>query len=170
MIAITRNYSVIRILYVYLFIQHNQIIKEADTFVSAHSDLVTAGGFFLTYQAERAAAENGDISPLFLGGMEDRIHSVCAAACAMNGNSSFDMLSDHGFDLNSVKVPWWSRYFDRRMSNQLQTETDSRDPRDCADHDMQIDQAAILNERMGTLPDVYYYSVPCSYTKKSGDS
>jgi len=35
---------------------------------------------------------------------------------------------------------------------------------------MQIDQAAILNERMGTLPDVYYYSVPCSYTKKSGDS
>ncbi|MBQ6488623.1 MAG: hypothetical protein IJI75_05285, partial [Solobacterium sp.] len=46
-IAITRNYSVIRILYVYLFIQHNQIIKEADTFVSAHSDLVTAGGLFL---------------------------------------------------------------------------------------------------------------------------
>ena len=47
MIAITRNYSVIRILYVYLFIQHNQIIKQADTFVSAHSDLVTAGGLFL---------------------------------------------------------------------------------------------------------------------------
>ncbi|MCR4951908.1 MAG: hypothetical protein K6A40_11355 [Solobacterium sp.] len=35
---------------------------------------------------------------------------------------------------------------------------------------MQIDQARLLNERMGTLPDVYYYSVPCSYTKKSGDN
>ena len=39
--AITGDYAIIRILYVYLFIQHNQIIKEADTFVSAHSDLVT---------------------------------------------------------------------------------------------------------------------------------
>ena len=47
--------------------------------------------------------------------------------------------------------------------------TDGRDSSDSADYDMQIDQALLLNEKMGTLPDVYYYSVPCSYTKKKGD-
>ena len=31
------------------------------------------------------------------------------------------------------------------------------------------DQALRLNERMGTLPDVYYFSVPCSFTKRIGD-
>ena len=120
-------------------------------------------------EAERTAGNIDDISPLFMGGMEHRIHSVTAVACAMNGNSSFDMLNDPGFDLNSVKVPWWSRYFGKRMSSQLQTGTDGRDSRDCGDHDMQIDQALLLNERMCTLPDVYYYSVPCSYTKKKCD-
>jgi hypothetical protein len=65
-----------------------------------------------------------------------------------------------------VKVPWWSRYFGKRMTNKLQEETDGRDFRDCGDYDMQIDQALLLNQRMGTLPDVYYFSVPCSFTKK----
>ena len=119
-------------------------------------------------EKERAASDN-DLSPLFAGGMENRIHSIAAVACALNGNSSFAMLADPDFDLNSVKVPWWSRYFGKRMSNTLQTETDGRDPRDCGDYDMQIDQASVLNKRMGTLPHVYYYSVPCSFTKKSGN-
>lgn len=120
-------------------------------------------------EEERKAAGDGDVSPLFIGGMENRIHSVAAVTCALNGNSSFDMLSDPDFDLKAVKVPWWSRYFGRRMTNRLQTETDGRDSRDCADYDMQIDQALLLNSRMGTLPGVYYYSVPCSYTKKKND-
>lgn len=120
-------------------------------------------------EEERAAAKDGDISPLFLGGMEHRIHSVAAVACALNGNSAFDMLADPDFDLKSVKVPWWSRYFGKRMSDSLQTETDGRDIRDSGDYDMQIDRALVLNGRMAALPDVYYYSVPCSCTKKSGD-
>ena len=118
---------------------------------------------------ERAAAEEEDLSPLFRGGMAGRIHAVVAAAAALNGNSSFDMLSDPDFDLKSVKVPWWSRFFGKRMSSKLQTETDGRDSRDCADYDMQIDQALVLNQRMATLPDVYYFSVPCAFTKKRGD-
>ncbi len=59
----------------------------------------------------------------------------------------------------------WSRYFGKRMSDKIQMQTDGRDFRDCGDYDMQIDQALLLNERMGTLPDVYYYSVPCSFKK-----
>ena len=118
---------------------------------------------------ERAAAGEDDLSPLFRGGMEGRIHAVVAAASALNGNSVFEMLADPDFDLKSVKVPWWSRYFGKRMSNKLQEETNGRDFRDCGDYDMQIDQALLLNQKMGTLPDVYYFSVPCAFTKKRGD-
>ena len=120
-------------------------------------------------EEERAVSKAGDLSPLFRGGMEHKIHSVVAAACALNGNSAFDMLTDPAFDLKAVKVPWWSRYFGRRMSDKLQTETDGRDSRDCGDYDMQIDQALLLNKKLGMLPHVYYYSVPCSFTDKSGD-
>lgn len=120
-------------------------------------------------EEERAAAKDDDLSPLFTGGKEHKIHSVAAVTCALNGNCSFDMLNDPDFDLNGVKVPWWSRFFGKRMTDRLQSETDGRDAKDSADYDMQIDQARLLNEKMGTLPHVYYYSVPCSYTEKRGD-
>ena len=119
---------------------------------------------------ERAAAGEDDLSPLFRGGMEDRIHAVAALASALNGNSVFDMLADPDFDLKSVKVPWWSRRFGKMMSDNLQVPTDGRDARDCGDYDMQIDQALLLNRRMSTLPNVYYFSVPCAFTRKRGDS
>ena len=121
-------------------------------------------------EEERAAAGEDDLSPLFRGGMEDRIHAVAALASALNGNSVFDMLADPDFDLKSVKVPWWSRRFGKMMSDNLQVPTDGRDARDCGDYDMQIDQARLLNRRMGTLPNVYYFSVPCAFTRKRGDS
>ena len=119
---------------------------------------------------ERAAAGEDDLSPLFRGGMEERIHAVAALASALNGNSVFDMLADPDFDLKSVKVPWWSRRFGKMMSDNLQVPTDGRDARDCGDYDMQIDQALLLNRRMSTLPNVYYFSVPCAFTRKRGDS
>ena len=121
-------------------------------------------------EEERAAAGEDDLSPLFRGGMEDRIHAVAALASALNGNSVFDMLADPDFDLKSVKVPWWSRRFGKMMSDNLQVPTDGRDARDCGDYDMQIDQARLLNRRMSTLPNVYYFSVPCAFTRKRGDS
>ena len=39
---------------------------------------------------EERAAGSDDLSPLFMGGMEHRIHSVAAVTCALNGNCSFD--------------------------------------------------------------------------------
>ena len=101
-------------------------------------------------EEEREATRQGDISPLFLGHMGHRIHAVVAVATALNGNSVFDMLADPSFDLKSVKVPWWSRYFGKRMSDSLQTNHDGWDLKDCADYDMQIDQALLLNQRMHT--------------------
>ncbi len=50
-------------------------------------------------EEERAAAKEEDLSPLFMGGMEQRIHSIVALNCALNGNSAFDMLADPVQDL-----------------------------------------------------------------------
>lgn len=120
-------------------------------------------------EEEKQSTEENDLSPLFKGGMGHRIHAVVAIASALNGNSVFDMLADPDFCPESVKVPWWSRYFGKKMSNRLQMSADGRIFKDSGDYDMQIDQALILNERMGTLPNVFYYSVPCSLAKKNGD-
>ncbi|MBQ1506680.1 MAG: hypothetical protein IIZ48_07945, partial [Erysipelotrichales bacterium] len=44
---------------------------------------------------------------------------------------------------------------------------DYRDPKDYADYDMHVDRAQEINERIQTLPEVYYFSVPCSKTALS---
>ena len=119
-------------------------------------------------EEERSGTEENGISPLFMGGMGHRIQAVVAVAAALNGNSVFNMLDDPAFDLKSVKIPWWSRPFGRIMSNTLQSQSDGRDPRDCGDYDMQIDQMLLMNQRLSTLPDVCYISVPCSFTKEDG--
>ena len=119
-------------------------------------------------EAERAANEE-DISPLFLGGRQERIHSVVCIAAAMNGNSTFDMTSDPEFDPDAVPVPFWTRLFEKRMAKALAKENAGINPQDSADYDMQIDHARSLNQRMKALPFVFYFSVPCCYTVKQGD-
>ena len=118
-------------------------------------------------ETERAAAGKADISPLFAGGMGQRVAAIVCMAAVMNGNPVFDMLEDPTFDPDAVKVPWWSRPLGRMMSRRLQGTGDAN-PLDCANHDMRIDQAPLLNRRMGTLPHVLYFSVPCSLTRKEG--
>lgn len=55
------------------------------------------------------------------------------------------------------------------MSKGTKAKTDGRDERDYAGYDMQIDHALALNQRIRTLPHVYYFSVPCSYTYRQKD-
>jgi triacylglycerol lipase len=121
-------------------------------------------------EEERAYTERNDISRLFLGGLGYQVRAVVAVASALNGNAVFEMLADTGYDPGKVRVPWWSRLFGKMMSNQLQEGIDGRDLRDCGDYDMQIDQAFLMNERLGTLPDVFYFSVPCCFTRRKGNS
>lgn len=106
----------------------------------------------------------GADSPLFLGGMENRIHSIVTLASPMNGTTAYDLFSDPAFSPNSVAVPWWSRSMARLLSMRTKPERDNRDERDYADFDMRIDNALAMNRRIETLPRVYYFSVPCSYT------
>ncbi len=114
-------------------------------------------------------ASGGYLSPFFAGGMEDRIHSIVTLAAPTNGTTAYDLFTDPDFDPESVRVPWWSPILARMMSMGTAPKKDGRDERDYAGYDMQIDHALELNRRISTLPNVYYYSVPCSFTRRGKD-
>lgn len=116
--------------------------------------------------AERKA---GADCPFFQGGMEKRIHSIVTLASPMNGTTAYDLFSDLAFDPAGVKVPWWSKGLARIMSLGTKPTQDGRDAHDYAGFDMHIDNALALNRRITTLPHVYYYSVPCSFTDQQKD-
>ncbi len=105
-----------------------------------------------------------DASPFFLGGMGDRIRAIVTLASPMNGTTAYDMFDDPAFDPTSVKVPWWSNVFANFMSTGIKAKADGRDPSDCAAFDMHIDNALAMNSRISTLPHVYYFSVPFSFS------
>ena len=113
---------------------------------------------------EQAAC--GDVSPLFAGGMQERIHGIVTLASPMNGTTAYDLFLDPSFDPGKVAVPWWSKGLARMMSFGTKPRTDQRDSKDYADYDMHIDHALEMNARISTLPSVYYFSVPCSAVRR----
>ncbi len=110
-----------------------------------------------------------ELSPLFRGGMGERVHSIVTLASPMNGTTAYDLFLDPDFDPKSVKVPWWSNVLARMMSAGTKEKADGRDERDNANYDMHLDRAAEINERISTLEHVFYFSVPCSASKKQPD-
>ena len=111
----------------------------------------------------------GADSPLFRGGMEKRIHSVVTLASPMNGTTAYDLFTDPSFDPGKVPVPWWSRAAARIMSMGTKPERDAREDWDYAGWEMHIDNALAMNRRITTLPRVYYFSVPCGFTRLQKD-
>ncbi len=123
----------------------------------------------LLAHGDEAEKEAGADSPLFRGGMENRVHSIVTLAAPMNGTTAYDLFSDPDFDPTSVKVPWWSKGFARMMSRTLKTNQDGRSTEDWASFDMHIDNAITMNRRITTFSHVYYFSVPCSFTQRQKD-
>ena len=118
---------------------------------------------------EQEVTSSDELSPLFAGGRENLIHSIVTLASPMNGTTAYDLFQDPDFDPASVKVPWWSRVLAWMMSKGTKSKSDGRDERDNANYDMHLDRALELNKRITTLPDVFYFSVPCSATEKQPD-
>ncbi len=117
---------------------------------------------------ERASGSD-DLSPLFAGGMGNRVRSIVTLAAPTNGTTAYDLFSDPSFQPEQVRTPWWSRPFAAMMAKGTKGKPDGRDERDFAGYDMHIDRALELNRQISTLPHVYYFSVPCSYTSLQED-
>ena len=115
-------------------------------------------------ECEATAAK--DLSGLFSGNKGTNIHCIVTIASPMNGTTAYDMNDDPNFDPKKMKAPLWSKALARVMAKKLKVVKDDRDPADYADYDMHIDHALELNERINTIPSVYYFSVPCCGTRK----
>lgn len=94
-------------------------------------------------EAERNATPAGEISPLFTGGKADWIYSLTTLAAPHNGTTAYGLHAD--------------RY------------EDGTPEADKADHDMHIDNALAINEKISTVSNIYYFSYTCSATVKNSD-
>lgn len=113
---------------------------------------------------ERAATPAESLSPLFAGGMAQRIRAIVTLAAPTNGTTAYDMATDPGFDARDVRLPLRFKLLDGLVKTRTRIRPDDRDPRDWASHDMTLDNAQALNARIATLPNVYYLSVACDAT------
>ena len=119
----------------------------------------------LLARGDEKERQAGADSPFFRGGTESSVHSIVTLASPMNGTTAYDLFGDPSFDPAEVAVPLWSRGTARLMARRVRTEPDGRDERDLAAFDMHIDNALALNTRLETFPNVYYFSVPFSFTR-----
>ena len=113
---------------------------------------------------EREATSADELSPLFVGGMGQRVRAIVTLAAPSNGTTAYELANDKSFKKPSVKVSIKSKLLDRFMKSTTKVKTDGRDPRDWADFDMLPDNAQALNGTISTLPHVYYLSVACDAT------
>lgn len=120
-------------------------------------------------EQERAATKSGEVSPLFAGGLDGRVRAIVTLAAPSNGTSAYELAADPTFDARKPKIPFKYRLLGKLVARRTAIKLDGRDPRDVASYDMGLDNAQDLNERVGILPHVYYFSVACDATKPGED-
>ena len=118
-------------------------------------------------EAEREATAPDELSAFFRGGQSDRLRALVTLAAPTNGTTAYDLHQDESFDLSAVRISRWDDLWGNFFSNRKQAERDGRSEEDYAAFDMHIDNALAMNERIHTLPQVYYFAVPCSATEAS---
>ncbi|MBE6719220.1 MAG: hypothetical protein E7571_01010 [Ruminococcaceae bacterium] len=110
---------------------------------------------------EIAATDSEGISPLFTGGKADWIYSITALAAPHNGTTAYDV-GDVEDDVSNSPKHFIQDKLNSLMASANSEEDDGRADFDNANYDMLLDNAKALNERISTLPNVYYFSIPCS--------
>ena len=119
-------------------------------------------------EAERNATDADDLSPLFEGGKADWIYSITALAAPHNGTTAYDVgdVEDEVPDTFKYKM---QDKLNSMVASANGVDDDGKADFDNANYDMFLDNAAALNERISTLENVYYFSIPCTATTKNSD-
>ena len=147
---------------------------ESHLVLLGHSFGGTTARLFLELMAHGDADEKNSTSPdelsgLFTGGQESCISALVALTSPINGVLGVDFPGYAGSDTESSGAAAGTDVLSGMMSLGSKAKKDGRLDTDYADYDMQIDSALKLNERISTLPSVYYFSVPCSCTVRMDD-
>lgn len=125
--------------------------------------------------SDEEKAKSGDaVSDFFKGGKGDWIYSVVALAAPHNGTSAYCITTeDVPVEEKETLFDCVKREIQNAMSNLIGSSTAEKDTEkaawDNAAYDMYIDNALEMNERIETLENVYYFSIPCSVTVKNED-
>ena len=119
-------------------------------------------------EAEQNATDGDDLSPLFEGGKADWIYSITALASPHNGTTAYDVSEVEDDVPNTLKYKYQSA-LNSMVASANGVDDDGKADFDNANYDMYLDNAAELNERISTLENVYYFSIPCTATTRNDD-
>ncbi len=108
-------------------------------------------------------------SDFFQGNKGNRLHSIVTIASPMNGTTAYDLYEDPDFDSASVKISLKERFFASMMSGASGPKDRIEQSTDHAAYDMHIDNALKMNGQIRTFEHIYYFSQPCSSTRKAGN-
>lgn len=115
-------------------------------------------------EAERAVTPENELSGFFTGGKGDWVYSVTALSAPMNGTSAYEVQPKEGEHAEPQVYATTGTLNFASITTQ-----DGRIADDSATYDMHIDNAMKMLEGIETLSDVYYFSIPCSYTDQQED-
>ena len=115
-------------------------------------------------EAERAVTPENELSGLFTGGKGDWVYSVTALSAPMNGTTAYEVQPKEGEHAEPQVYATTSTLNFASLTTQ-----DGRIADDSASYDMHIDNALKMLEGIETLSNVYYFSIPCSYTVQQED-
>ncbi|MBQ8945098.1 MAG: hypothetical protein IJ050_11495 [Clostridia bacterium] len=111
---------------------------------------------------EQAVTLSGELSGLFTGGKADYIYSITTLAAPHNGTSAYIV----GNDVEQNGGTAGEIIETGIMNIASHGNIDGRSPDDSATFDMDIDNALALNEKIKTVPGIYYFSYACSMSSK----
>ncbi|MDR3345390.1 MAG: lipase [Oscillospiraceae bacterium] len=143
--------------------------------------------------AEERAADQKDLSPLFAGGISDRIFSITTFAAPHNGSTADSIgylpggsgILFYGLAaLISGHIPLFNWLYDYQLEQfgitpargvftdpitKIKLIIDSSTGTDNASYDLSLHGAYLLNQQLQTQPNIYYFSYAGQFTKDDGN-
>ena len=117
-------------------------------------------------EEERKATTDGTLSELFKGGKGDWVHAIFALSAPMNGTTAYTVRDVINEDPNATEEEKQVVFI---LTNGTAAPRDGRIKEDSAEFDMYVDNAMALCNTFETLPNVYYFSLPCQLVKQNAD-
>ncbi len=125
-------------------------------------------------EEEMEATPENELSDFFKGGKGDYIYSVVALAAPHNGTTAYNVgTEDVPEEENQNALSGIKTEIQNALSNLVGMASGNKEENkadwDYASYDMYIDNAIAMNEWLETLPNAYYFSIPCDATVKNED-
>lgn len=129
-------------------------------------------------EAEREFTTDGTLSPFFEGGKGDWIYSIITLAAPHNGTTAYESSEEAMPDEDAIEeskgllesLGSIGEDIINNVVGMIMPSGSERPADDVASYDMTIDNALVLNEKIDTLENVYYfsYAAQASYEDENG--